>query len=97
MKTNSEPTLFNLDELEKKPRRKPRKLMHVIDAGPGESGWHMVVMRCVHCGLKTGWFQMQSITESKAGIPCPKCMGKPFKVDDEGDYIVEHGESKDSV
>lgn len=52
----------------KPPRKKPRKLMHVSDAGDG------VLMECAHCGYNSGWFHTdKTVTELKRGLPCPEC------------------------
>lgn len=81
--------LFDVTELEKKPRKKPQKLMHVIDAGPGEGDWCNVEMQCNHCKLVTEWFQVRTVTEAKRGIPCPRCNGIEYKTNDHGEYVVE--------
>lgn len=57
-------------------RRPPRVLMHVLDAGDhcGEhEGEVIAVMRCKKCGHKNDDLVFRSVTEAKAGIPCPKC------------------------
>lgn len=57
--------LFTKDQA---PRRKPRHLMHVEDAGDG------ILLKCVHCGHSTGWIVATlTVTEYKRGIPCPEC------------------------
>ena len=73
------------------PRRKPRKLMHVVDAGPCESRDHetIVVMECNRCDLKTDWFAMPTVTAAKRGIECPRCSGKEFSTNDYGEYVVD--------
>lgn len=55
-----------------KPRAKPRKLMHVIDAGPGYDGKDMCQFKCYHCGHESGW-TLCKFGEAKRGVPCPKC------------------------
>lgn len=59
----------------RKQRAKPRVLMHVFDAGGCDSdeGTHIARFECGKCGLKTDWLVMQTITETKRGIPCPNC------------------------
>lgn len=53
----------------KKPRQKPRKLMHVVDAGS-----EMIQLECIHCRHNTGWIKAtETVTQYKRGIPCPKC------------------------
>lgn len=56
-------------------RNKPRKLMHVVDAGCGDNGYkQMVEMECGHCGYRSGWFGTdKTVTEIKRGFPCPEC------------------------
>lgn len=50
--------------------RKPRKLMHVYDAGDYNHVW----MKCAHCGYDDGWQRKDNtLTELKRGLPCPKC------------------------
>ena len=57
----------------KKPRRKPRKLMDVVDAG--QANWGKVIrFKCSHCGHDTGWMDdEQSVSTNKRGIACPIC------------------------
>lgn len=57
-----------LELLEKLPRRKPRKLMHVCDAGDDCAKFH-----CGHCGYTSAWLYFETVTEAKRGIPCPQC------------------------
>lgn len=58
-------------------RKRPRKLMHVVDGG--SDCVHFV---CGHCGHDNGWiewvFEYEGITVTKAkrSIPCPKCEGE---------------------
>lgn len=83
-------TLFDMGPVVPKERRKPRKLMHVVDAGPGCTADYatIVVMECNRCDLRTDWFQMRNVTEAKRGIECPRCSGKKFEVDKYGQYVV---------
>lgn len=74
-----------LELLPKPPRAKPRKLMHVRDAGNGPAGSPIVQFQCRRCGYQSDWLPMRlshtsnpkpgalTLTESKRGIPCPKC------------------------
>lgn len=55
-----------------KPRAKPRKLMHVIDAGPGYDDEDLCQFKCYHCGHESEWL-LYKFTEAKRGVPCPKC------------------------
>jgi len=64
--------LFEIEPEPPKPRQKPRKLMHVIDAGPGFDKKDMVLFKCGHCGHEPDWM-LCGMTEAKRGIPCPKC------------------------
>jgi DNA-directed RNA polymerase subunit RPC12/RpoP len=63
----TQPELFDL-----LPRSPRRKLAHVIDAGPGEVH-NVVLLRCAQCGWESGWTAEYTLTESKRGIPCPRC------------------------
>lgn len=69
--------LFEIEREEPKPRQKPRKLMHVIDAGGGgcgvDTGEHRVRFGCQTCNHETDWQTVKTVTEGKRGIPCPKC------------------------
>ncbi len=55
-----------------RPRRKPRVLMHVVDAGQ-EGGRPVCQMRCARCGLESDWLLFDTVTEAKRGIPCDNC------------------------
>lgn len=71
-----------LFDMPPKPRAAARKLMHVIDAGPGCSSElepgerHNVRFGCRRCGNETDW-QLHTLTDAKRGIPCPACSSKP--------------------
>lgn len=67
--------LFGTDGELSKPRRKPRKLMHVCDAGPGDEEEDLVRFRCARCDHETEWMLMKT-AEAKRGIPCPACNAK---------------------
>lgn len=54
------------------PRRKPRKLMHVVDAGNG-AGCCVVKFECGYCGFRSDWVEQRTVTEEKRGRPCPQC------------------------
>lgn len=68
-RSNKTPTLFDLG-----PRRSPRVLMRVIDAGEGShhAGRFAVYLECPRCGHQTGWCEVRSVTEARTQ-PCPKC------------------------
>jgi hypothetical protein len=51
------------------PRRKPRRLMHIMDWG---SGW--AFFRC-RCGFASGWVPAGKFSDDKRGRPCPRCNG----------------------
>lgn len=58
------------------PRRAPRTLMHVTDAGEsgcagGEPGEKFVQMTCARCN-RSEWTWLQ-LSVAKRGIPCPDC------------------------
>lgn len=60
------PQLFTRAEA---PRRPPRKLMHVVDAGDG-----CINLECKHCGHNTGWIkETETTTRYRRGLPCPEC------------------------
>jgi len=61
---------FVMEEIKPQlPRKRPRKLMHVIDAGQD-----MIHMKCWHCGYDDGETTMRTtVTEAKRGYPCPEC------------------------
>lgn len=69
--------LFEMEPEPPKQRQKPRKLMHVIDAGGGgcgvDTGEHRVRFGCEICKHETEWQTVKTVTEGKRGIPCPKC------------------------
>jgi hypothetical protein len=49
------------------PRRRPRKLMRVVDAGEG------VNFVCPHCGYDDGWSTSEGLARDKRARPCPRC------------------------
>jgi DNA-directed RNA polymerase subunit RPC12/RpoP len=61
----------------KKPRAKPRIMMHLIDAGDdgcGNQGALMVCLfKCPKCNKESDWLPINTTTEGKKGVPCPKC------------------------
>lgn len=57
--------------LEKPPRRMRGQLMHVCDAGDADG--IIVQMRCRKCGYQSEWMHIDTVTEAKRGLPCPKC------------------------
>ena len=60
-------------ELLPKPPRKMRgQLMHVCDAGEGETK-RIVQFQCPKCEYESAWYEVDTVTEAKRGIPCPKC------------------------
>lgn len=70
--------LFEIEPEEPKPRQKPQKRMHVIDAGGGdcggfERGEHLARFGCAVCKAETEWMKVKNITEGKRGIPCLTC------------------------
>lgn len=74
------------------PRRPPRKMMHVADAGHLPGGSKGIRFKCSHCGHDTGWIADEwTITENRRGHPCPVCNG-PFPRRCETRVSVELGE-----
>lgn len=63
------PQLFDAEQA---PRRKPRVMMHVVDAGEGFDR-PLVELQCRRCGHNTGWVPMRTVSEDRRGRPCPKC------------------------
>ena len=60
-------------ELLERPKRKTRgQLMHVCDAGCGEEK-PIVQFQCPKCEYQSDWFEFDTVTEAKRGLPCPKC------------------------
>ena len=55
------------DLFDKPVRRKPRRLMHVIDYGSG-----VALFRC-RCGYESGWVRAGKLSDDKRGRPCPIC------------------------
>ncbi len=63
-----------MTDLFPKPLRKsPRVLMHVYDAGDGGGGKTAAVFKCKTCGYVSDWLTVDTVTEAKRGLPCPKC------------------------
>jgi DNA-directed RNA polymerase subunit RPC12/RpoP len=63
--------MFSVDG--KKPRRPPRVMMHVVDAGQSEGG-PIICFGCTKCGHNTDWIEDdQSVSQNKKGRPCPEC------------------------
>jgi hypothetical protein len=61
-------------EMFQKPPRKSRgQLMHVCDAGNGEEGKPLVQFECGKCRFRSEWLIVDTVTEAKRGIPCPRC------------------------
>lgn len=53
-------------------RRKPRVLMHAIDAGCFPDGKTAGEFRCAKCGHNTGWIYTTD-AELRRGKPCATC------------------------
>ncbi len=65
-------TLFEIEPAPKRPRAKPRVLMHVIDAGPGIDKKDMCRFGCIRCGHESEWL-LCGTAEAKRGLPCLVC------------------------
>ena len=63
MNTNPRTDLFG-----KKPRRAPRVMMHVIDAGVDA-----IEYACQKCGHRDWYMNDRSLSATKRGKPCPNC------------------------
>lgn len=60
-----------LELLDKPPRRAPRVLMHVTDAGD-----RYIQFTCRTCGHRESRYgDFGTVTENKRGLPCPMCNG----------------------
>lgn len=46
--------------------------MHVCDAGTGETK-QIVQFQCRKCSYQSGWYEVDTVTEAKRGLPCPRC------------------------
>jgi hypothetical protein len=57
---------------ERPPRKTRGQLMHVCDAGAGEDK-PVVQFECRKCHFQSDWYQFDTVTEAKRGIPCPRC------------------------
>lgn len=70
--TAAQPDLFG-----RPPRRRPRVMMHVVDAGhsDGRNGFAgpCVELECAQCGHNTGWVPSGPVWKEKRGRPCPNC------------------------
>lgn len=56
-----------------KPRRVRRIMMHVVEAGQGNSG-KVIQFERAKCGHNADWIgDEKSISENKRDQPCPKC------------------------
>ena len=69
-----------IDLFGERPRRAPRVLMHVSDAGnvdcssdAADLGKPMCRLQCVRCKAETDWLIFETVTEAKRGIPCEAC------------------------
>lgn len=57
-----------------RPRRRPRVMMHVTDAGELPNGKRGVHFKCGHCGFDEGWTELaETVSAAKRGRPCPNC------------------------
>jgi hypothetical protein len=56
------------------PRRRPVKRMRIEDVGIAPDGRCIIQFVCRHCRYDTGWIiDERTVSESKRGLPCPKC------------------------
>lgn len=57
-----------------RPRRKPRVMMHVVDARNPECDENPSVrLMCSKCQHETDWVEFPTVTEARRGSPCPDC------------------------
>ena len=64
---NWKPRQLTLFDVPAKPRRPPRVLMHVADAG--WDGGQVINWWCSRCNHMTGWVP----AETRVRPPCPRC------------------------
>jgi predicted Zn-ribbon and HTH transcriptional regulator len=69
---------LTLEMFAKPPRKKPRVMMHVTDAGTSglrdeEGEIELAEFRCGRCGYETDWERVYTPTEVRRGHPCPRC------------------------
>lgn len=62
-----------LELFEKPPRRPRRVMMHVYDAGHIDGFGEAVRFKCTRCPYVSDWIKARTLTEDRAGEPCPKC------------------------
>lgn len=62
------------DLFPKPPRKPPRVLMHVADAGNSDDpeAPYWCEMKCGTCGHREEW-KFDTVTAARRGIPCSKC------------------------
>ena len=66
--------LFTNTKWAKPPRKKPRIMAHVIDAGERDGVGPVIRFKCPHCNWDSDWLIYDfSLTEAKRGIPCENC------------------------
>ena len=55
--------------------RKPRSKanMRPMDGGPGNGSGVIALMQCPKCEHDGGWWDFDSYSEARRGVPCPKC------------------------
>lgn len=76
-----------LELFDKPPRRRPRVMMHVLDAGSSgccdEAGSSIEVacFRCRHCGYESDWIRIRNLSDGKRGHPCPRCNSDRHSLD----------------
>lgn len=59
-------------EMFEKPKRKPRVVAHMIDAGNFPDGRMAAHFACCRCEWAE-WLAVENATEARRGHACPKC------------------------
>lgn len=60
----------------KKPRAKPLKRAHIVDAGEGQGDHpYGAAFECQRCGWESKWCCFKTSNEIRRGVPCPNCNG----------------------
>lgn len=59
----------------RKIRNKPRVLMHFTNVSINDCVGSPILadMKCSRCGHNDGYWEFDTVTEVKRGIPCPVC------------------------
>lgn len=63
-----------VEMFDKPPRKSPRVMMIVVNAGNHWQGGRGIEFECRKCAHNTGYIvDTRTVTENKRGMPCPVC------------------------